>query len=99
MNRSAVQGHRTGIRLEQSGEHRQQRRLAGAVGADDSNEFPGLRMQRDVVENDAPATAHGNLRCIENGHDPGPTACRRLARSATAASALSTTPQLYSAPG
>src|SRR5580692_3477992 len=96
---SAVQRHRSGVGLEQSREDRQQRRLAGAVCADDRNEFSGLGMQRDFIENGAPSALHRDLRCIEDGHDPPRIACKSLARSATAASALSTTPQLYRALG
>src|SRR5271157_3544824 len=99
LNRNAVQRHLPQVWLEQSCKDRQQRGFPGTVRADDGNKFSGLRMQRDFIENAAPSTPHRDLRRIENGHEPPRIACKSLARSSTAAFALSTTPQLYSALG
>ncbi len=94
MNGNAVQLDRTGIRPQQSRQHRQQGRLAGSVRSDDGDEVTGLGVQGDLIENRAPAAPHGNLGGIQDTHEPGFMTRNRLARSATAASALSTTPQL-----
>ena len=91
---NAVEHHGAGIRLQQSCQHRQQRRLARPVRPDNGDKIAGLGMQRNVLENRALAATDENLCRVEATHEPLCTACKRLLRSAAAASALSTTPQL-----
>ena len=71
-------GERGGVRTGQqdaprggrkgAGERAQQRRLAGAVRADEQRQFPGRKRVRKTVENGFGAEAHGEVFAGERGH-------------------------------
>ena len=56
--RPAAEADRPGLRADEAAQHVQQRRLAGAVGADDPGHLPPRGRERDVVQRREAAEPH-----------------------------------------
>ena len=65
-DRLAVEGHLAGLRLHQPGDGLEQRRLAGAVGADERHHLAGLHAQRHALQRaHAGAVGHVDVAHLE----------------------------------
>ena len=57
----SVQVHFAGRRLDQSGQHPQRRRLAGAIGAEQREDFAAGNLEAGILDRDARAEATGQV--------------------------------------
>ena len=64
-----VEHDAAGARRELPGQEIEQRRLAGAVGADDRVQAAGLDAQADIVDRGKRAERLGQVLCLEDCHD------------------------------
>jgi hypothetical protein len=77
--RMAVERHRAAVALVQPRQAVEERGLAGAVGADQPGDLPGLDAEGDAVEGDDAAETDRHVRHLEQSPVPG-TPVRPLQR-------------------
>ena len=76
----AGEGDRTAVGLEDAGDHVEQRRLAGAVGADHAADLAGLDVERHLVHRHQAAEALGHVvEDKQRAHRPPPVSPSRRA--------------------
>ena len=72
LDRGSAENDAPRLRLHEPGDRIEQRRLAGAVRAEQSDDLAGLDRDRHVVERGDPAEPHGEpLRGQDGPGDPG----------------------------
>src|SRR5262249_39194584 len=78
--RHAVDRDRAGARRNQAGEHPHRRRLAGAVGTEERDDFAARDVEADVVDGGTRSEPPGEVRRgdhrVENSYSPGDTRMR-----------------------
>src|SRR5262249_30066559 len=84
----AIEQHAAGGRLDQAGDHAQQRRLARARGADDHGDRVALDIERDRIDHRGRAILLGEALDLDHGAD---SAAPEGLRSSTSTSASSIT--------
>src|SRR5581483_12113097 len=73
VNRHVPQPHRPAVRTQDAGHDLEQRRLAGAVGSDDTDDLAGLGAQVDALEDLVArrVAGHDAVHGEERGHGAG----------------------------
>src|SRR5206468_3884458 len=75
----AIDGHRAARRRNQTSEHAQRRRLAGAVGAEQRDDFGSPYLEVQIVDGGSRAEAASEMaggNHGENSYNPGVTSSR-----------------------